>query len=235
MRSTCCYQRSAFVFSFWRNLHLRSPSKSYNKEVNRVVLSSFLDQELFTLAIASTSIPDKTPCTQQSATIPSFISKEPILQMAKTRSQTASRASVMRVARAANTATPRRQRSAGKASTTNNQRRLPRIILRLGPPPIAAEEALSIARHDRQVGRPHIILRLNRAPAAGLEFQAIARPGARLHIILRMGLRPTAAEELEALSRHDRLRGRQPANTGMGRAPRMVALGKVRSRFGAGR
>ncbi|KAI4135507.1 MAG: hypothetical protein LQ347_000615 [Umbilicaria vellea] len=146
--------------------------------------------------------------------------------MAKTRSQTASRASVMRVARAANTATPRRQRSAGKASTTNNQRRLPRIILRLGPPPIAAEEALSIARHDRQVGRPHIILRLNRAPAAGLEFQAIARPGARLHIILRMGLRPTAAEELEALSRHDRLRGRQPANTGMGRAPRMVALGK---------
>lgn len=155
--------------------------------------------------------------------------------MAKTKSQTASRASATRAARAHSTATFRRQIPAGKASTTDTQRRLPRIILRLGPPPTGAEEALAIARHDRQVGRPHIILRLARPPAAAPGLQAIARPGARLHMLLRMGLRPTAAEELEAMARHDRLGGRRPATPGMGRAPRIVAHGKVGSRFGGGR
>lgn len=142
--------------------------------------------------------------------------------MATTRSQTASQASATRAARAASTATSRR-RPAWKPNTSNKHRGLPRIILRLGPPPTAAEETLAIARHDHQVGRPHIILRLAPSPAACPGRQAIARSGARLRIMLRMGLRPTAAEELEAMARHDRSGGRQPATLSMGRGRHIVA------------
>ncbi len=131
--------------------------------------------------------------------------------MAITRSQTASQASATRVARATSTAIVRRQGPARTATptattTTNPPRRLPRIILRLGPPPTPAEEALAIARHNRLEGRPYIILRLGPPPTPAEEALAIARHNHReaaSHIILRLAppQPPATQEELRATAR----------------------------------
>ena len=106
--------------------------------------------------------------------------------MAITRSQTASRAGPTKATWVARAAGAQRQRTGSKV---NNHRlgRLPRIILRLGPRPTAAQEALAIARHNRQESCPHIILHLAPLPPppAALELRAIARPRGRPYIPLR--------------------------------------------------
>ncbi|MCJ1302268.1 hypothetical protein MMC08_005071 [Hypocenomyce scalaris] len=153
--------------------------------------------------------------------------------MAVTRSQTASRAGPMKTTRVARAAGAQRQKTGSKA-TNHRLGRLPRISLRVGPRPNAAQEALAIARHNRQDSRPHINLRLAPLPPppAAQQFGAIARPGGRPYIPHRMDIRPTPAEEAEAIARHGRQEGRSHINLRM--APPKNANGKGRPRLRGG-